>query len=224
MHYHCEIILPPTDDIEASVAAVMAEFDENAEERDHAFWDWYVIGGRWAGNKLIASYDKDRISEFYAWLSAENVTVSGLVAGKQELNPPEQASKVDAKWNEMFPSAAQRHCPLFNHSNDQYGQDKSRSTIDGDVMRLGDVPTRLECERVIIAGWCDDARTGPVEAAFMLCESQWNGCNHMKVEWDGTMQSALEQYKEKLANYAERFCAANTPTDDWLVVTVDYHS
>lgn len=51
MHYHMEIIMPPmeADQIEKSVADLMAPFDENNEEiANRHFWDWYQIGGRFS--------------------------------------------------------------------------------------------------------------------------------------------------------------------------------
>lgn len=204
MHYHCEIVIPPTDDIEAAVKSIMAPFDETGDESDedydrgNAFWDFYVIGGRMAGNKQLARYDKTQIDEFYAWLRSENVTVSGVTCGKQELSPASQIEKVDVKWNEMFPSETFLPCPLFKHSNDQYAKGLS-ATLPDDVMRLADVPGALTCERVIVAGPSYESETndwtGSLEAKFMLCQRQWNGVNHMTVEWDGTLEGALGQLR-----------------------------
>lgn len=233
MHYHCEIIMPPTDDIEGAVKAIMAPFNENGNdddedyERGNAFWDFYVIGGRMAGQKRMAQYDKAKIDEFYAWCKAEKVTVSGLRFGKPTLEPASQIEKVDAKWNEMFPSDAFIPCPIFNHSNDQHGKGLDGSLPD-DVMRLGDVPADVKCSRVIIAGPSyqseTDNWTGPVTAKFMLCDSQWNGVNHMPVAWDETLSGALKQYCDNMESYKEDYREKFAPKDDWLVITVDYHS
>lgn len=221
MHYHCEIILPPTDDVSAAVAQIMAPFDENNEEQNHAFWDFWVIGGRWAGTKLMAKYPQTELDAFHDWMKAEKVTVSGLVAGKQELSPPSQIAKVDAEWNRRFPSGTFMACPLFRHSNDQYGK-----TLDGalqdDVMALKDLLPELSACRVIIArkNHTDDA----LEAEFMLCDEQWNGCNYMKVQWDGKVATAVQEYRAKLEDYMPEYREKSLPRDDWLVVTVDYHS
>lgn len=229
MHYHCEVVIPPTDNVEKAIDAVMRPFDENGSDNlcHHSFWDFWVIGGRWAGHKLMAKYDQANIDEFYAWLQAEKITVSGLRTGKEELQPASQAVKVDAKWNEMFPSPQPIPCPLFSHSNDQYGKGLSASLPD-DVTLLSDVPVGYKCSRIIFAAPSYDSAaknwTGPLEAKFMLCYSQWNGCNHMKVAWDGTFHAALEQYRESLKGYREEFAMVACPKGDWLVVTVDYHS
>lgn len=51
MHYHAEVIVPPTDDHEALVGRLLAPFDEQNEGDDASscqWWDWWVIGGRYA--------------------------------------------------------------------------------------------------------------------------------------------------------------------------------
>jgi hypothetical protein len=239
MHHHLEVILPKgTNYIAAAIESVMRAFDENRSEDEedydsrHAFWDFYVIGGRFAGNKQLAKYDKQRINEFHKWCEDEKITISNFVAGKQELSPASQIPKVDAKWNEMFPSPSgvAVQCPLFKHSNDQYGND-GNGTIDGDISRLGD-SLDVTCSRVIFAGpsfvYDRDAgtgeRTGPLEAVFMLADTAWNGVNHMDIAWNKTIGDALRQFKEKLSCYAEEYRLRMTPGDDWIAVTVDYHS
>ena len=233
MHYHCEIVIPPTDDIEGAITSIMKPFNENPDTGDedsdtrHAFWDFWVIGGRWAGNKLLAKYDQAKLDEFHAWIESEKVTVSGVQFGKQELQPVSQIPKIDAKWNDMFPSSIPIPCPLFNHSNSQYGKGLS-GTLPADVARLSDVPARLKCSHVIFAkpSYDSDTKlfTGPLEARFMLMKSAWNGCNFMPVDWDGTFAAALEKYRDSLKNHGEKYAAKVLPQSDWLVVTVDYHS
>jgi hypothetical protein len=234
MHHHLEIVMPPTNDIEAAVKLIMAPFDENtdadADEGSdrHAFWDFYVIGGRWAGHKLLAHYDKAQLDKFYEWLNDTGITVSGVQCGKQELSPASQIPIVDAKWNEMFPSSSPVPCPLFAHSNDQYGHNGLDDTLPGDVMLLGSVPKGLTCSRVIVAGPSFNSATntwdGPIRPVFMLCDSQWNGVNHMDIKWDGTLASAIDECRGKLSGYRPEFAAKVSPQDNWLAVTVDYHS
>lgn len=228
MHHHCEIIIPPTDDVAGSIDAVMRKFDENGEDEDgdrnaHTFWDFYVIGGRWAGMKAMAKFDKAKLAEFQAWLQAEKVTVSGFTAGKQTLAPDSQRAKVDDKWNEMFPSEKFVPCPMFSHSNDQYAKAGPLSgMIDGDVMLLGNLPDSLECDHIIVAG--PDYKGEGIEATFMIKDSAWNGVNHVKADWDGTVAGALAKHAEQIKNYKDDYRERVTPSINWLVVTVDYHS
>lgn len=224
MHYHMEIIMPPTDDVEAAVASIMKPFDENGEDEEgnpnrHAFWDWYQIGGRWSGSHLKARYEPERLDEFFGWLQSEKVTVSGIRFGKQKLKPSGQIQKVDAKWNEMFPSERFEPCPIFQHSGDN---------MTDDVCRLVNLPERITCSHIIIAGPRYDhdtnKRTGPPEAVYMVQDEIWNGVTHVKADWDGTVRQALAMHSERLKNLNPEYAALMTPSDDWLVVTVDYHS
>jgi hypothetical protein len=48
MHYHAEVHITSTEDVDAQVAAIMAPFDENQHPKK-GIWDWYQIGGRWTG-------------------------------------------------------------------------------------------------------------------------------------------------------------------------------
>jgi hypothetical protein len=214
VHYQCEIVIAPTDDIQAAIAKVLAPFNENNEDAQYSFWDWFVIGGRWAGNKQMAQYDQEKIAQFDQWCQDEKITVSGFRAGKSELNPASQIEKVDAKWNEMFPSDVMVACPVFRHSNDPY---KSESTIDGDICTFPNVPATLKCSRVIFADPDN-------EATFMITDSIYNGVDWLDTKWDGSFGSAVEMFKEKFSSYAETYQEKITPKDDWLVVTVDYHS
>lgn len=224
MHYHLEIVMPPTDHVKAAVEKILEPFNEQPDSSDedhdtrHAFWDFWVIGGRWAGAKWKQSLDQAKLNEFYEWLQQEGVTVSGFTAGKQELSPDSQIPKVDAKWNELFPTGRKVACPIFKHSNDQYS---SEDTLQGDIQRLADVPDGLQCEHVIFAG---PNYKGELRAVFMLRDTAWNGCNHMPVDWDKTLAGALQKRLADIKHATPEHKAKHTPQADWLVVTVDYHS
>lgn len=215
-HYHLEIIMPPVADIKAAVEQIMKPFSENEEGSRNSFWDWWVIGGRYAGAKL--NYDKSKEEAFYAWLKEEGVTVSGLQFGKQELSPNTQAPKVDAKWAEMFPESGLAVCPLFSHYQDQY-KDNLQAP---DVLRLGNVAKDLTAFAVIVAKKAYNS--DDLEAEFMIHQYVWNGVMHVDTKWDGLVSSALEMQAKKLENYREEYRKEVTPTDEWLCVTVDYHS
>jgi hypothetical protein len=223
VHYHLEVIFSPDlGDPKTVIAEVMKPFDENDDEnRRSGFWDWYVIGGRWAGTKRLRRYDAKKLDEFNDWCKEAKITVSGLTAGKQELSPASQIPVVDAKWKEMF---GDDKCILFKHANDQYSP---ASTIDGDVSRLAD-SLDVKCSRVIFCGrshaGTDGKWIGGPEAKFMLAESQWNGVNHMPIRWDGTIGDTLEQFQKGIENYSDEYREAMTPKGEWLCVTVDYHS
>lgn len=225
MHHHCEIIMPPSNNISEDIKKIMAPFDENPHENEdedtsQGFWDWYIIGGRWAGTKETCRHDPNKISAFNAELNRAGVTVSGIQCGKQELSPASQIPFVDKLWNDMFPTQNGEivSCPLFNHSNNQYN---SNDLLGCDIATLDDLPEKLNCSRVIIAGpnYKDD-----LAVSFMLCEDIWNGVNHMPIDWDGTVQTALAQFKETLSAYRKEYREKVTPQNNWLCVTIDYHS
>ncbi len=226
MHYHLEIVLPPTDDIQGAIEHIMEPFNEKREDVSLPFWDFFSIGGRFAGAKKVAGYDKATITAFHEWCQTEGVTVSGIQCGKQTLQPAEQIPKVDAKWNELFPpdDGKPAACPLFDHSNDRYGHD-GNSSLPGDICTLKEAG-HATCGHVIFAApsYVGDVRTGPPEAIFMLTTTAWNGVNFMPVKWDGTLAQALALWKERLKGGSEEYRKACDPQDDWLAVTVDYHS
>lgn len=220
MHYHCEIVMPPTEDIDGAVAKVMERFDENCYDDEHhapKFWDWYVCGGRWGGEKMKVALGSERLEAFYAALTEHKVTVSGFKAGKDQLEPESQIPMVDALWHEHFPETT-GPCPLFKHSERQYGSD----TLPGDVCKFSEVPEGLKCSRIIFAG--PSVSDELLEPTFMLSEDSWNGVNHQKSDWDCTFAQAVVKFTEKLENYRETYAATIRPQDDWLVVTIDYHS
>lgn len=239
MHYHCEIVLPPCEDVENAIASIMEPFDESPSEpnedhdRQHAFWDWHVLGGRFAGVKAEQAYDKAKLDEFYQWCTDEKVTVSGLQCGKQELKPATQIPKVDAKWNEMFPRQDGKlvACPRFHHSNNQWAHG-IEGMIEGDICRV-DEALHVTCARVIFAGpsWvCGDKEgdagsyTGPLKAEHMFCEDIWNGVNFVTTNWDGKLSTAIDMYRKHLERYKDEYRRVIEPHDDWQVATVDYHS
>lgn len=218
MHHHLEIIMPPADDVESAVKTIMHPFDENNEDRYHAFWDWWVIGGRYAGDKLKAALDENKLDEFYDKLKELKVTVSSVTAGKETLDPASQISNVDALWRDYFPDSGIEVCPLFSHSNDQYS---SESLLPGDVCTLAKCPNELTASHLIIAA---PNYSNELEAKYMIEQSMWNGVTHIDTGWGGNIKDGLQKHLAKLKNYTDEAAAKYTPKDDWLVVTVDYHS
>ena len=57
MHAHMELIMPRVANIDKVIEQVMKPFGEGNEEGyKPTFWDWYVVGGRWAGAKEKCTY------------------------------------------------------------------------------------------------------------------------------------------------------------------------
>jgi len=216
MHHHAEIIMPPTDDVELTAKQIMAPFDKNGKEEDrsnnHAFWNRYKIGGQWGGHKMLVAIGDDKIEEFRIALREAHITVSGLTMGKETLQPSEQIPVVNAMWNAMFPEAPVKVCPLFDNYKDSFG----------DTLPVRDLPDGLTAEVVIIAGpdWKGEAMT----ASTLLFKKMWNGVNYQDSTWDGQIATALAMHVDRLKRYNEEYRVKRSVSDDWLVVTVDYHS
>lgn len=212
MHYSLEIVMPPVQDVSAAIDEILAPFDENDAESRCAFWDWWQIGGRWSGAKTEATVSQEKMQAFRDELTRRVVTVSGIVFGKEELQPASQIEMVDALWREMCPGAGDV-CPLFKHSGESSG---------GDICALKDLPEALKAYKVIVAA--KDYEDKKLEAVSMFSKSLWNGANHEDTKWDGTVASGIAMHLERIKNYKSEYAVKATPQPDWLVVTVDYHS
>lgn len=234
MHYKLEIIMPPTtkQNTEAQIAFIMAPYDENIdipEDRDdddalfewasktkQAFWDFYTIGGRFAGSKFKATLNQNKLKQFTEELDKQKITVSGIQCGKQALSPASQIPVVDKLWNEYFPGSGA--CQLFAHSNNQYDSGDAHAM---DICTLDKMPHDYECEQVMIVTPQFDGALG-VESMFN--RSIWDGRRFHDTDWSGTVGEALDRHVKRIENYVKSFQDQNTPKDDWLCVTIDYHS
>jgi hypothetical protein len=225
MHAVAEIVIPSWADPKEAVTQVMEYFRDDEDGAD--WWDFFVIGGRFSLHKAEAAMDPEKLKMFHESLTEKQVTVSGMTCGKQEISPSSQIPLVDSLWKKQFPEWI-GPCPLFQHGSiNQYGKDG----IDKrDICKVSEVPERLTCERLIIAGrkWdSDDA----FEASDMLATEYWNRCRHQKTDFDGNVKSGIarlmadqvkdvERYKPEYAEKCKRFFI----TPDSLVVTVDFHN
>jgi hypothetical protein len=220
MHYHAEVILPANVNaagIPDLITDLLSEYNENNSEGCNQFFDWLVVGGRWAGTKLEATLDKQKLEAFKERLMEMEVKVHGVVAGKQSLLP-EFIEPVDKLWREMFPDAGQ-HCTLFEHANDKYD---STSLISGDICTLDKLPLDFTAARVIFAAPID----GEWRITGMYVREIWNGECHQKTEWDGRIMSAVAAFDQHIANYKDSYKAQISIENlqDWIAVTIDYHS
>ena len=99
-------------------------------------------------------------------------------------------------------------------------------TMPYDVGTLADCLTDLADQpiwRLIVAGprLNDENR---LDVASMWVAEQWNGTTYEPTGWDRTIKHALRLHKARLVDLDETHREARTPRDDWLGVTVDYHS
>ena len=221
--------MPPRagDDITEAVAEVLWPFCESNEDEDEhgyrtrsdvLFYDWHEIGGRWSGLKQMATLDVDKVNKFQEMLNERGFTVHGLQMGKPELNPKSQEGEVNALWRRWFPDSGFEQCPLFRHAG---------KSLDGDIMQLKDCMGVVDIEHVIIAAYFppnEYRKEGRFEAVNQWRRQLWNGVTHQKTTFDGTIQGALMEHKDKIEGYKEEYKERCTPTGEWWVVTVDYHS
>jgi len=220
MHYHMEIIMPPTDDVETAVKQIMAPFDEQPEPDEdgeictkYTFYDYYVIGGRWSGHKLERRYSKERRDAFFQAIVAAEITVSSFQFGKQEIAPAYLIPKVDALWREHFPDGGEV-CPLFAHYKG----------AGMDVCKLKDMPEGLTASHVIVA-IPEYGNEDKMEAQTMYQDSIYNGVSWLKTTWDSKVQSVIDAHIDYYKNATDQeYLAKRIPNENWLVVTIDYHS
>ena len=213
MHYQAEVVLPPTNLISKRLETILGPYQEEREYNDEstAFWDWFVIGGRFSGKKIVDTLSAAKIRKFYEVIRERKITFCGLVCGKHEVEPESQIPEVDALWNEMFPDTFV-HCPLFQHSG---------TSLNGDIQLLGEVNGDISMSRFIVSGCKSES------ISFMLSDSFYNGVNHENTVWSAggcTFSNAMELLNEYLELHDKEWAAKARPKDDWLVVTVDYHS
>ena len=198
-HYHLEIVMPPTEDVNAAIAAIMQPFSERNDEPNHAFWDYWVIGGRYSGSKLEANVGEEKIDAFREELIKREVTISNLTFGKAELSPASQIPEVDALWREMCPGAGDV-CPLFAHAGDR---------MQGDICTVADIPKELRAFTFIYAEFLESCGW---MAKTLWHKDIWNGVSFQSSQWSGNVLEAIAAVRH------------SEIAPDWLCVTVDYHS
>jgi hypothetical protein len=194
MHFHVEVLIPPSVNIEDAVDKALAPFDKNAGDTCYAFYDWYKIGGRWSGSKLEALLGEERIDAFIEEVKKRKFTISNVQVGKPTLKPESQQKEVDELWHEHFPELELGPCLLFSHSGPRHPHD---------ICHLKDIPLSFSAHRVLFV----DDNAAPL---FMLTRDFWNGVSFQRAAWNGTLEHALEIFKIEHIN--------------WMTVTVDCHS
>ena len=226
MHYHIEVIIPPTDELETAVEHVLLPLsehyleDETEGRNPHGIWDFYVIGGRFHAEKMTQRLGRARLLAFEEELQERKFTVSSLRFGKPELSPASQIPEVDALWKERFPEWTGDHCPLFKHCGDQY-----ENAARENVCRLGDIDFDLKASAVVFGRKPSESESKLAVPQFLVQQEIWNGLNFERTAWDGTVAGAVSLLYAKNKRYKNgAYRAPRTPDGDWLAVTVDIHS
>jgi len=200
-------------DLGKVISTAMAPYNEERSER--GFWDWYVIGGRYAGSVLRSRLGHERLKVFDDALASRKVMVKAVRCGKEELADAQTEEVVDAIWRYMFPDSGLATCPLFKHgSPSQYDK---RGELPYDVCTVADVPQSHSVHTIALVT-VNHADTTYIDS--LLHSEIWNGATFQKTTWDGTFGAALSHFNERLARYREP--ESVNPND--VVVTLDYHS
>lgn len=131
------------------------------------------------------------------------------MAGKLDLWPESQIEMVDALWREYFPGKG-AVCPFFDHF-------KPVDARAIDICKVSDVPEQLTCERLIVAGKNFDV-DGLLCPVRMQAVEEWNQVEYQKTAFDGKVKAALTEWRNATGHRQIKI------TDDWLVVTIDYHN
>ena len=216
MHYHVELIIPKIKDLSLNeqIERIMKQVINKTT------FSYYIIGGRFAGRKKIDELDDNKMDNFYNKLQEKEITVSGIVAGKETLKPKEQIEKVDNLWFKYFPDWQGEHCPVFDHANKKYEDDP----IYGDIMELGNVAVnQVECNTVIFAHYdAHDYNEWNIERMYRT--KVYNGFTHQETKFDGQLGEAMIKYEKHLEQLNDDFAEKINLEKDWLTITLDLKS
>ena len=205
MHFSVEVVIPPVDDIDDTINRLMSSCESDFDNGERPWFDFWRKGGRFSGNKLLASLSRAKLREFEAELNALAVSVSCVQCGKPELNPETQIETVNKLWQEYFPGTS-RDCPYFHHFD---------SSGYGDVCLVKEVPERLTCSRLIVAK-PDKNNLEYVQPVIML-EEEEDSLNPFS--FDGNVKKALDLIRERDSARGHSLGL----DDNWVVVTLDCH-
>jgi len=134
MHYHLELIMPPTENIEESIEQILEEYNENFSSQEEgkvknqqAFYDYWVIGGRCSGRK--AGGDIMPISNIPDDLTAFRVIIAkrhwrndgtldaGFMLAKEIWNG---ANWQETIWDGTVKSALNEHQEYLKNCSNEY--------------------------------------------------------------------------------------------------------
>ncbi len=200
MHFHVELIMPPTPLIEVDkrVGRVLSPLQRMPGKYDWLY-AWYRIGGRFAGDKLYLRLDPERLRQFRQELYSDAFTKGtdfeqiGLGLWSVDDIP-----KVDALWRKWFPE----------DEVGKYPGSPDYPAGDQDICRVDQIPDKLTAYAVVVAN--ED------KVIFLRRADIYDSTKHefQDTGFDGSVLTALRECR------AEGF----EPPPDWLVVTLDCHN
>ncbi len=204
MHNHVELIMPPSPvvEIQERVRELLYPLSQSAAEMAGTtgrLYDWYQIGGRFAGTKMSLRLDPERLHKFRQELYGEAFTndTRPVLLGQQRFWGTPDLPTVDALWRKWFPEEEAGACPLFDHY----------PTGDQDICRVDRIPDNLTAHAVVVGN--ED------KVVFQLHTEIWDSTRSefQDTDFDGSVLNALRQ---------GRACGVE-PSKNWLAVTLDCH-
>ena len=202
-HYHVELIMPPTPwfAIEDRVLDILLPLRKGDDEETwpaDPLYDWYKIGGRFAGTKYGLGCDPKRLRKFYEELYSEAFATDVTVIGGARFWSDSDLPKVNALWRKWFPEDEVGTCPFIG----------PYPTGEQDICRVDRIPDELAADAVVVGNEAD-------QVVFRLAIEIWDSARQefQRTGFDGSVPDAL------------RRCRAQgiEPAGDWLAVTLDCH-
>lgn len=167
MHYHAEVYLKklngrPIFDV---VSGLM-----NRGVKAKVGWDWFVVGGRWSGDKILGKLDPEKVKAFfiefekrgYNWTSSQH-------------SDEERRRDSSNLFMEFFPDF-KGEIPVWR---DQYRHEGG----EGDVCKVADLPETFSCHTLIFPG---------KHRAEVLQTEEWNGEKFVKTPFKGDVVAELK--------------------------------
>lgn len=168
MHYHAEMYLKELDGrpIWGIVSGQM-----NRGVRAKTGWDWFVVGGCWSGEKLMAKLDPNKVKAFsaefekrgYGWTSMEH---------------PEEERRRDT--HKLF----MKYFPNFKGEIPVYRDQYKEGGGEGDICKVSELPEKFSCHTLIIPG---------KRSAEVLMTQEWDGKDFVKTSFDGDAVAELKK-------------------------------
>lgn len=242
-HYHMELILPPQPDREAVRKASHQILLPFREEQDplpedeyheiyegHRFWDWYVIGGRWTRDHIVARLDETKLQDFWDNFAEAGMEGPGFqMPGSHPQLTPESVLRAHELWADFFPND---ECPFWQKDGRRPGEACDHKS---DICTVGELGENAGAYRLLIATLDGHLK---YKAAHLISTSFWNSVSWQDAKWEGDVHQAIGDYngtrqaeidrrrdKDGVADeWSLKYGIPSLVGDDWHAVTVDYHS
>ena len=201
-HYHVELILPPTPRFEIrervlEILLPLRKGDDEATWPADPLFDWYKIGGRFAGTKHGLRCDPERRRKFYEELYSDEFTSDDDLS-KLGFWGDDQLPAVNALWRKWFPEDEVGICPFIG----------PYPTRDQDICRVDRISDELKADTVVVGNEAN-------QVVLRLKTEIWDSIKRKFIDtgFDGSVLDALRRCR----------AAGVEPAGDWLAVTLDCH-